>query len=100
MTKISRTKHVTKTGVVRKNPIKRTGKRAQEFYACNECGNYPIIKIVDIDYDKLSVAPRCPKCGGKTHFEKVYEIRNTKQTYKPNLKGNPAYDLFMQVKVK
>ena len=47
---------------------------AREMYACNKCGKWPITKVVDIDRDKLTQEPRCPDCGGKTHFEKAYEV--------------------------
>ena len=44
----------------------------REYYGCNKCGLYPIIKVINTDKDPKSVEPKCPKCGGKTHFEKVY----------------------------
>lgn len=47
---------------------------ARELYGCNNCGLYPIEKVVNLDEDELTVKPKCPKCGGDTHFEKVREI--------------------------
>ena len=48
--------------------------KAREFYGCNKCGKYPIVKLVDTETDKLAVEPRCDSCGGETHFEKVREV--------------------------
>ena len=48
--------------------------KAKELYACNKCGNYPIIKIVETTTDELIIEPACPKCGGETHFEKVRRV--------------------------
>lgn len=48
--------------------------KAQELYGCNKCGKYPITKIVDTEVDELAKEPKCDKCGGDTHFEKVREI--------------------------
>ena len=48
--------------------------KVQELFACNECGKWPVVKIVNTDIDEIAVPPKCDKCGGETHFEKAYEI--------------------------
>jgi len=52
---------------------------AREMYACNKCGKWPIIKVVNVDSDKLTQEPRCPDCGGETHFEKAYEVEEVRR---------------------
>jgi len=47
----------------------------RELWACEKCGKYPIVKLVDTNNkSQILKEEPCPFCGGKTHFEKVREV--------------------------
>ena len=46
---------------------------AVEYWACNECGEWPIVRIVNTYPDgPPKDNPKCNVCNGETHFEKAY----------------------------